>query len=121
MRAQCSYPERHIVVPLDLVQSATFPGIVECVIEQVGAIDILINNGGVSQRSLAVETPLDVDRRIMEVNYFGTVALTKAVLPSMLEKQAGRMRYVFFRLWKRKCSSGLKGGEDGFGVFVDDG
>ncbi len=91
VRASCTNPARHLIAPLDLAQSTTIPGIVETVLEQTGRIDILINNGGVSQRALASETPLDVDRRIMEVNYFGTVALTKAVLPSMLARQAGRI------------------------------
>ena len=46
-------------------------------------IDLLINNGGISQRSYAFETQIEVDRKIMEINYFGTVALTKSVLPIM--------------------------------------
>lgn len=91
VRASCTNPEQHLIAPLDLAQSATLPAIVETVLEQTGYIDILINNGGVSQRSLAIETPLDVDRRIMEVNYFGTIALTKALLPSMLARQSGQI------------------------------
>jgi short-subunit dehydrogenase len=54
-------------------------------------IDILVNNGGISQRALTVETDLEVDRRIMEVNYFGQVALTKAVLPFMLQQKDGHL------------------------------
>jgi dehydrogenase/reductase SDR family protein 7B len=42
-----------------------------------GRVDMLINNAGVSSRSLAIETTIDVERYIMEVNYFGPVALTK--------------------------------------------
>lgn len=91
VRSRCTNPDRHLVVPLDLAQSATIPGIVENVLEQTARIDILVNNGGVSQRSLAKETPIDVDRRIMEINYFGTIALTKALLPSMLARKAGRI------------------------------
>ena len=49
-------------------------------------IDILINNGGISQRSLIVETPIEIDRKLFEINYFGTVALIKLVLPWMIEK-----------------------------------
>src|SRR5690606_32867966 len=59
-----------------------------------GSIDIVVHNGGVSQRSLAHETRLEVDRRIMEVNYFGTVALTKALLPSMLQAKSGHFVVV---------------------------
>ena len=57
----------------------------------VGKLDILINNGGISQRALALDTTLDVDRKLMDVNYFGTVALTKAVLPAMLTHQLGHI------------------------------
>ncbi len=56
-----------------------------------GPIDILINNAGISQRGLVEETELAVDRRLFEVNYFGNIALTKAVLPSMLERKTGNL------------------------------
>jgi short-subunit dehydrogenase len=54
-------------------------------------IDILINNGGISQRSKVEETDLEVDRKIMEVNYFGAVALTKCVLPYLLKQKSGHI------------------------------
>ena len=54
-------------------------------------IDVLINNGGVSQRSLTVETALEVDRRVMEINFFSAVILTKAVLPGMIERKSGHV------------------------------
>ena len=54
-------------------------------------IDGLYHFGGVSQRSFVVETPLEVDRKIFEVNYFGTIALTKAVLPRMIETGGGQI------------------------------
>ena len=54
-------------------------------------IDALYNFGGISQRSLASETPLFVDRKILEVNYFGTIALTKHVLAHMIENGGGHL------------------------------
>jgi len=59
------------------------------IIKQFGRIDILINNGGISQRSFAKDTPLFIDRKIMEINFFGTVAVTKSVLPYMLQQNKG--------------------------------
>ncbi len=59
-----------------------------------GRVDILVNNGGISQRSLVKDTPLDVDLEIMKVNYFGQIALTKAVLPQMLERRSGHIVVV---------------------------
>jgi len=59
-----------------------------------GPIDILVNNAGISQRGSVEETELEVDRRLFEVNYFGNVALTKAALPSMLERKSGKIVVV---------------------------
>jgi dehydrogenase/reductase SDR family member 7B len=72
-----------MVLPLDLTAADTFDEAVKKVVERFGRIDILVNNGGMSQRGTAVETELDVDRRIMEVNYFGNIALSKKVAPIM--------------------------------------
>jgi short-subunit dehydrogenase len=56
-----------------------------------GAIDALYHFGGVSQRSFAMDTPASVDRKIMEVNFFGTIILTKAILPSMIANGGGHI------------------------------
>jgi short-subunit dehydrogenase len=80
-----------LVQPLDLEQHDRIPGIVETVLKKVGKVDILVNNGGISQRSLAKDTSLEVDKKLMAVNYFGTVALTKALLPNMLMHQLGHI------------------------------
>lgn len=82
------------IIPLDLTQSQTFQNKVSEAISAFGKVDILINNGGISQRSLIQETSLEVDRKIMEVNYFGTIALTKALLPHFLERKSGQYAVV---------------------------
>ena len=84
-------PEHHFVVPLDLENSSNFEELTRIVIEKYGRIDFLFNNGGLSQRSEASATPLEVDRRIMEINYFGNIALTKAVLPFMQQQKSGHI------------------------------
>lgn len=78
------------ILPLDLSQSDTLKLSTEAAIQLFGHVDILINNGGISQRSLVRDTKLEVDRRIMEVNYFGTIALTKYLLPHFLSRKGGR-------------------------------
>lgn len=80
-----------LVQPLDLGQPETLADVAANVLRKVGKIDVLINNGGISQRSKVLDTSLDVDRKLMEVNYFGTVALTKAILPSMVTHQLGHI------------------------------
>lgn len=77
--------EIHTVVSLDLTDLSKVDAVVLSVINQVGRVDVLVNNGGISQRSLVGETPLEVDRKIMEVNFFGAVGLTKALLPALRE------------------------------------
>lgn len=61
------------------------------VIEQVRRIDALYQFAGISQRSLVTETPLENIRKIMEINFFGVVALTQAVLPHMIANGGGQL------------------------------
>jgi short-subunit dehydrogenase len=86
--------DQFMVLPLDLLEPDSFPQKVQEVKDRFGGIDLLVHNAGISQRSLAKETDLDVYRRLMEVNYFGTVALTQAVLPGMLEAGKGHFAVV---------------------------
>lgn len=52
-------------------------------------IDVLVNNGGRSQRSLCAETNLDVFQALMDLNFLGTVSVTKRVLPYMMQQGRG--------------------------------
>ncbi len=81
--------ENYLILPLDLAKNDDYSGEVKKVLDRFEKVDILVNNGGVSQRSLAKDTPVTVDKQIMEVNFFGTIALTKAILPSMLANKSG--------------------------------
>lgn len=94
VRRACENPERHTVLPLDLGRPETLGEAAREVLERCGRVDVMVHNGGISQRSLAEATALDVDRRILEVDYLGPVALTKALLPSMLERKSGRFVVV---------------------------
>jgi dehydrogenase/reductase SDR family protein 7B len=81
--------DNSLVLPLDLADMKEIDTITSKAIARFGRIDILFNNGGISQRSLAIDTKLEVDRTLMEVNYFGTLAITKSVLPHMIKAQSG--------------------------------
>jgi short-subunit dehydrogenase len=78
------------VLPLDLSESSTLKLMAEAATQMFGHIDILVNNGGISQRSMAKDTVLDVDRRLMEVDYFGTIALTKGLIPHFIQRKKGQ-------------------------------
>lgn len=96
VRAEAAGPaqERMHVVPLDLGRADEIPAIVESVIAEHGAVDIMVHCGGISQRSRVMETDLAVDRRVMEIDYFGTVALTKALLPHFVARKRGHFAVV---------------------------
>lgn len=89
MRSDSSSPENIFVLPLDLNEAAEMEEKAEAAIQAFGRVDVLINNGGISQRSLAADTSLEVDRKIMEVNFFGTIALSKALLPHFIANKSG--------------------------------
>jgi short-subunit dehydrogenase len=80
-----------VAVPFDLSDTAEVEKLAAGVVQKEGRIDMLLNIGGVSQRALIKDTPLWLDRKIMEINYFGTIALTKAVLPYMISGGGGHI------------------------------
>lgn len=89
IKDQAPNPENLFVLPLDLTAPETFSEKTKIAIEVFGKVDILVNNGGISQRSKVAETTLEVDRKIMEINFFGTIGLSKAILPHFLKNKAG--------------------------------
>lgn len=95
VQQQCKpYAAGVLVLPLDLEINSDYSNLVQQVVAAFGTIDLLILNGGISQRSTVLETPAAVERRVMEINYFGTVALAKAVLPVMIRQQRGHLVVV---------------------------
>ncbi|WP_203293303.1 SDR family NAD(P)-dependent oxidoreductase [Maricaulis parjimensis] len=82
------------ILAFDTTDYDALPGLVDQALAWQGRIDGLINNAGISQRSLIVDTGMDVYRRIMEVDFFAPVALTKLVLPSMIAAGSGHVSIV---------------------------
>lgn len=94
VKANCSKPELVKILPLDLEKYEQFDSIVKEALSFFETIDILVNNGGVSQRAKAIDTALAVDKRIMDINYMGTVALSKALLPYFISTKKGHFVVV---------------------------
>ncbi|PKH66231.1 short chain dehydrogenase [Flavobacterium sp. ALD4] len=88
VKAKCLNGEV-VVLPFDLADFNSAKNHVEKAISFFGKIDVLINNGGVSQRSLLVDTDFEVDKKLIEVDYLGTVAITKALLPHYITNRKG--------------------------------
>ncbi|EPG74397.1 KR domain protein [Leptospira fainei serovar Hurstbridge str. BUT 6] len=78
-----------LVLPLDLNDYKSLAKFPEKVIQKFGQIDVLINNGGISQRSLAHETGFNTYETLMNVNFYGNIALTLAVLPFLRDRKKG--------------------------------
>ncbi len=89
VKSNCKYPENVEILKVDLSDNKNLVKDSEKAIKLFGHIDILINNGGVSQREKAILTDLEVDRKLMEVNYFGAISLSKAILPHQIERGSG--------------------------------
>lgn len=90
VKKECKNPKDVKIIPLDLEDYMHVSEKVREAIACFGKIDILVNNGGISQRSLTKDTSVAVDKRIMDINYLGTVALTKALLPHFIQNKNGQ-------------------------------
>jgi short-subunit dehydrogenase len=79
------------VLPFDLTSEPERQAAAEQVLERYERLDVLINNAGIGQRSLIKDTLPEVDRRVMEVDFFAPVALTRLVLPRMMAQRSGHV------------------------------
>ncbi len=108
-----------MILPFDLNNTTNASGLAAQIINKFGRIDILVNNGGYSQRSAALDTSVEIDRQIMEVNYFSAVSLTKAVLPYMKRQKGGQIIVISsitgkFGFYLRSSYSAAKHALQGF-------
>lgn len=84
-------PERCLVLPFETTDYAALPGLVERAIGFTGVVDVLVNNAGISQRSLALETDFSVYQRIVDIDLLAPIALTQALLPHFAARGAGQI------------------------------
>lgn len=77
-----------VVLPLDLTSEDSINAVERSICEDV---DIIVNCAGFTQRSLVMDTQNSVYRQLMEINYFAPIALTKKVLPGMVERRNGHV------------------------------
>lgn len=75
------------IVPLDLEQIQQLPDKAHSILRSNLHVDILINNGGISLRSDALTVKQEVDVQIMNINYFGAIALTKGKYISLCTRK----------------------------------
>ena len=77
------------LLPFDLAEASTLELTTNAAIQLFGHIDVLVNNGGISQRSAAKDSTMDVYRKLMEVDFFGTIAISRFLLDHFLERKSG--------------------------------
>ncbi|MBB6330273.1 short-subunit dehydrogenase [Chryseobacterium sediminis] len=113
--------DRYVVIPLDLKNYKEMPAIAAKASEQFGKIDILINNAGLSQRSLAMDTNIEVDKQLIDIDYIGTVALTKATVPYMIGNGGGQIAVVssLMGIFGAPMRSGYAGAKHALHGFFD--
>ena len=80
-----------LILPADLYHYEQVQSLTDQVVARFGRIDVLFNNAGISSRALAVESPVEIDRKVMDLDYFSVIALTKAVLPHMMKQKSGHI------------------------------
>ncbi|GMN08716.1 SDR family NAD(P)-dependent oxidoreductase [Croceitalea sp. MTPC9] len=89
VKDKCANKENIYILPLDIIEFEKMNDKVEKALSIVGNIDVLVNNAGISQRSLIAETDFSVYQKMIDVDYLGTVALTKALLPHFIKQKSG--------------------------------
>lgn len=83
--------DRCLILPFDTTDYDAIPALVEKAIAFQGGIDVLVNNAGISQRSLALDTDLSVYRQIIDIDLLAPIALTQALLPHFASRKAGQL------------------------------
>lgn len=83
------FPGTALAIPLDVTDDAQISAAVEAAIARFGQIDVLVNNAGYGYRSAVEEAPVEDVDRLFAANFFGPIALIKAVLPGMRARRSG--------------------------------
>ncbi len=89
--AESGAPDRCLILPFDTLDHNSLPDMVEAAIAFRGGVDVLVNNAGISQRSLAVDTEFSVYQKIVDVDLLAPIALTQALLPHLLTLGSGQL------------------------------
>lgn len=93
LRNKLKFPEKSMIVTLDLTDPESIQSAVDKV-NKLDHLDLLIQDAGIAQKGLVKDNPIEIDRTIMETNYFGTITLTKAILPRFLDQKHGWIAVV---------------------------
>ena len=93
VRSSLANSSQHLLLPLDITDTAAVSAAINT-IQQIGGLDWLINNAGISQRALISDTTIETERKLFEVDYFAQVNLTRQALPLLLADGGGKVVLV---------------------------
>jgi NAD(P)-dependent dehydrogenase (short-subunit alcohol dehydrogenase family) len=82
---------RALALNLDITRENEVEAVVKSALEKFGGIDVLVNNAGCGMVGTVEETPINMARAMMETNFFGTLAMIRAVLPHMIRRKRGQI------------------------------
>jgi len=94
VRAACPQPDQVALLPADLERIEDAQVLAARAQAFFGPVDILVNNAGLSQRTTTLETSIEAYRRLLEIDFFAPVALTRALLPEMVARGSGHVVVV---------------------------
>ena len=121
VKSNCCNPENIKIFPFDLTDFKSVSELVKSAYELFGTIDILINNAGISQRSLIIDTDFEVYKRLIEINYLGQVAISNAILPYFIKQGGGSFAIISSVMGKYSSPyrSGYAGAKHALHGFFD--
>ncbi len=91
VQSECLNPDHTAILPLDLAEHEQASSWAQEAISKFGHVDILVSNGGVGQFGSVLENKWEVEKRLIDVNLLGTMAIVRSVLPHMVERKSGRI------------------------------
>lgn len=94
VRQSLANSTQHLVLPLDITDDSAIQNAISQIRQHIGGLDWLINNAGISQRALIVDTALATERRLFEIDYFAQINLTRQTLPLLLADGGGKVVFV---------------------------
>lgn len=94
VRNSLANAQQHMLLPLDITDHTAIVSAIDSIQKQIGGLDWLINNAGISQRALIMDTSLETERRLFEVDYFAQTNLTRQALPLLLADGGGKVVFV---------------------------
>jgi dehydrogenase/reductase SDR family member 7B len=94
VRDSLAHAQQHLLLPLDITDSVAVAAALVTIQQKIGGLDWLINNAGISQRSLIMDTSLTTERTLFEVDYFAQINLTRSALPLLLADGGGKVVFI---------------------------